>query len=105
MAIASATSLSNATAVAAKPKSKNAAEMDQNDFLRLMTKQLEHQDPFNTVDNTEMIAQMAQFSSLAGVNQTNVVLDEISEQMTAQTQLLQEIKAATMASAAVTQEG
>jgi hypothetical protein len=33
------------------------------------------------------------------------VLDKISEQMTAQTQLLKEIKAATMASASATQEG
>jgi flagellar basal-body rod modification protein FlgD len=105
MAINNVSTLATANSMATQSKSKNASEMDQNDFLRLMTKQLEHQDPFNTVDNTEMIAQMAQFSSLAGVNQTNVVLDKISEQMTAQTQLLKEIKAATMASASATQEG
>lgn len=86
-------------------KSKNVADMDQNDFLRLMTKQLEHQDPFNTVDNTEMVAQMAQFSSLAGVSKTNATLESISELMSAQIQLLKDIKAATLAPTPTTQEG
>ena len=40
-------------------------QMDQGDFLRLMTAQLSQQDPFNPVDNQQMVAQMAQFSSLA----------------------------------------
>ena len=39
-----------------------AGAMDQSDFLRLMTTQLTTQDPFNPVDNTQMVAQMAQFS-------------------------------------------
>ena len=44
-----------------------AGAMDQNDFLRLMTTQLTTQDPFNPVDNTQMVAQMAQFSQVAGI--------------------------------------
>ena len=43
-------------------------QMDQGDFLRLMTAQLSQQDPFNPVDNQQMVAQMAQFSSLAGIS-------------------------------------
>src|SRR3546814_2505871 len=70
-------------------------QMDQGDFLRLMTAQLSQQDPFNPVDNQQMVAQMAQFSSLAGISETNNVLAQISEQLTAQTQLLKDIKAAT----------
>ncbi|OHD08333.1 flagellar hook assembly protein FlgD [Sphingopyxis sp. RIFCSPHIGHO2_12_FULL_65_19] len=80
-------------------------QMGQSDFLRLMTAQLSQQDPFNPVDNTEMVAQMAQFSSLAGISETNTALAKISEQLTAQTQLLQDIKAATPAPAPTTQEG
>ncbi|KQZ74110.1 flagellar hook capping protein [Sphingopyxis sp. Root214] len=72
-------------------------QMDQSDFLRLMTAQLSQQDPFNPVDNQQMVAQMAQFSSLAGISETNTVLSKISEQLTAQTQLLKDIKAATPA--------
>jgi flagellar basal-body rod modification protein FlgD len=56
-----------------------------------------------------MVAQMAQFSSLAGVTETNTTLQKISEQLTAQTALLQEIKASTLAPASPetqsTQEG
>ncbi|AJA10810.1 hypothetical protein SKP52_19710 [Sphingopyxis fribergensis] len=79
-------------------------QMDQSDFLRLMTAQLSQQDPFNPVDNQQMVAQMAQFSSLAGISETNNVLAHISEQLAAQTQLLQDIKAATP-STPTTQEG
>ena len=72
-------------------------QMDQGDFLRLMTAQLSQQDPFNPVDNQQMVAQMAQFSSLAGISETNTTLQQISEQLAAQTQLLKDIKAATPA--------
>ncbi|RYD45686.1 MAG: flagellar hook capping protein [Sphingomonadales bacterium] len=78
---------------------KGGQQMGQGDFLRLMTAQLSHQDPFNPVDNQQMVAQMAQFSSLAGISDTNTALAKISEQLTAQTQLLQDIKAATPAPA------
>ena len=68
--------------------------LDQSDFLALMTAQLKNQDPFSPVDNTQMVAQMAQFSSLAGVSETNTTLQKISEQLTAQTALLNDIKTA-----------
>ncbi len=50
---------------------KNATELegrktvlDQEDFFSLLSAQLAQQDPFKPLDNTEFIAQMAQFSSL-----------------------------------------
>ena len=91
----SVNSITNANNVVLQPK--GGQQMGQSDFLRLMTAQLSHQDPFNPVDNQQMVAQMAQFSSLAGVNDTNTALAKISEQLTAQTQLLKDIKAATPA--------
>lgn len=63
---------------AAKP----AGSMDQNDFLRLMTTQLTTQDPFNPVDNTQMVAQMAQFSQVAGIAEMNKSLQTIAAGMT-----------------------
>jgi flagellar basal-body rod modification protein FlgD len=63
-------------------------QLGQEDFLRLMTAQLAQQDPFNPVDNQEMVAQMAQFSSLAGVSETNDKLGSIGAQLSAQTELL-----------------
>lgn len=55
--------------------------MDQSDFLKLMTAQLKNQDPFAPVDNTQMVAQMAQFSSLAGISEMSTTLRAISEKL------------------------
>lgn len=67
-----ATPPANATAVGA------AGAMDQSDFLRLMTTQLTTQDPFNPMDNTQMVAQMAQFSQVAGIAEMNQSLRTIA---------------------------
>jgi flagellar basal-body rod modification protein FlgD len=56
-------------------------EMDQGDFLTLMTAQLKNQDPFEPVDNTQMVAQMAQFSSLAGISEMNTTLKALSDKL------------------------
>ncbi|MEI9927801.1 MAG: flagellar hook capping FlgD N-terminal domain-containing protein [Sphingomonas sp.] len=58
-----------------------ATQMSQSDFLKLMTEQLKNQDPFAPVDNTQMVAQMAQFSSLAGITQMNTTLQAISDRL------------------------
>ena len=55
--------------------------LGQADFLKLMTAQLKNQDPFNPVDNTQMIAQMAQFSSVAGISQMNTTLTGIAAKL------------------------
>ena len=52
--------------------------MGQAEFLRLMTTQLTTQDPFNPVDNTAMVAQMAQFSQVAGIAEMNKSLAGIA---------------------------
>jgi flagellar basal-body rod modification protein FlgD len=57
---------------------KSNGTMDQNSFLKLMTTQLKTQDPFDPVDNTQMVAQMAQFSSVAGIAEMNASLKQIS---------------------------
>ena len=75
MTMINTTTASTATVpTAAKP----AGVMDQKDFLRLMTTQLTTQDPFNPVDNTQMVAQMAQFSQVAGIAEMNKSLANIS---------------------------
>jgi flagellar basal-body rod modification protein FlgD len=38
--------------------------MGKYDFLKLLIAQMRHQDPLNPTDNAQMVAQMAQFSSL-----------------------------------------
>ena len=56
------------TATTTKPAKKSATTLDQGDFLQLLTAQLKNQDPFAPMDNTQMVAQMAQFSSVAGIS-------------------------------------
>lgn len=55
--------------------------LDQRAFLRLLTTQLTTQDPFNPVDNTQMVAQMAQFSQVAGIAEMNQTLRTIAAGM------------------------
>ena len=52
--------------------------LNQASFLRLMTTQLKTQDPFDPLDNNAMVAQMAQFSSVAGISEMNVSLKDIA---------------------------
>jgi len=59
------------------------AALGQQDFFRLMTTQMQMQDPFNPVDNTEMLAQMAQFSQLAGVSEMGTTLKSIATKLDA----------------------
>jgi len=42
--------------------------LDYDDFLELLTVQLENQDPFDPVSDTDFIAQMANFSTLEEVS-------------------------------------
>jgi flagellar basal-body rod modification protein FlgD len=69
-------------------KSKSQADLNTNDFLRLMTEQLKQQDPFAPTDNTQMVAQMAQMSSSSGIAEMNASLKSISAQLSDQTALL-----------------
>lgn len=53
-------------------KTKKADEaMGKDAFLKLLVTQLENQDPLNPTDNTEFVAQLAQFSSLEGIQNLN----------------------------------
>lgn len=60
-----------------QPAKSQASTLGQDDFLRLLTTQLSQQDPLEPVENTDMLAQMAQFSSLANTAATNDTLKEI----------------------------
>jgi flagellar basal-body rod modification protein FlgD len=57
--------------------------LGQAEFLRLMVAQLKNQDPTKPVDNTEYVAQMAQFSTVAGIAETNSLLARIEARLSA----------------------
>jgi flagellar basal-body rod modification protein FlgD len=54
-------------------------ELGQSDFLKLMITQLSNQDPTNPVQNEDFVAQMAQFSTLTGVQELNSSFATLSQ--------------------------
>lgn len=52
--------------------------LDQDAFLQLLVYQLQNQDPLSPADNSQMIAQLAQFSSLEQMNNLNASFDTVS---------------------------
>ena len=75
--------LDQLNAPSTRASGENLDALGQADFLRLLTVQLEQQDPLEPVDNTDMLAQLAQFSALAGNTTTNSTLEEISTKLDA----------------------
>lgn len=55
--------------------------LGQEDFLRLMTTQLQNQDPFAPMDNGDFIAQMAQFSTVTGITEINNNLTDLGSKL------------------------
>ena len=53
-------------------------ELGKDAFLQLLVLQLRNQDPLNPQDNQEMLAQLAQFSSLEQMNNLNENFNELT---------------------------
>jgi flagellar basal-body rod modification protein FlgD len=64
---------------AAQPATAKAPKstLDQGDFLRLLTAQLQNQDPTKPVDNFQYVQQMAMFAQVEGGSETNRKLDGV----------------------------
>ena len=58
----------------------NSDKLGQSDFLKLMTTQLQNQDPFAPMDNGDFIAQMAQFSTVTGIQEMNTSIGKLVEE-------------------------
>jgi flagellar basal-body rod modification protein FlgD len=77
-------STANSAITAAKSTvNKTANGLNVSDFLTLMTTQLKNQDPFKPLDGTEMVAQLAQFGTVSGVQQMNATLGTLSDSLRA----------------------
>lgn len=49
----------------------------QDQFLKLLTTQLQNQDPLNPMDNAQMTSQLAQISTVDGITQLNATLQSL----------------------------
>lgn len=75
-----------------KSTGKKKSELGKDDFIKLMSAQLKHQDPINPMKNEQMAAQLAQFSALEQMVNVNSNL----EKMTAGQRPQENMMAATM---------
>ena len=67
------TALQSGTQIPAAVQAANNASqaLTQNNFLQLLTAQLQHQDPLNPLSPSDFAAELAQFSTASGVQQLN----------------------------------
>lgn len=76
----SQTAVANA---AAQKAGQTVSTDDSNMFLTLMLQQLQNQDPTQPTDNTEWLAQLAQYSSLEQMTNMNSNLEDCMSYMSA----------------------
>jgi len=65
----------------AEANSRSQADDTQQRFLTMLVTQLRNQDPLNPMDNAEVTSQLAQLSTVSGINQLNNTLLALSGQM------------------------
>lgn len=58
------------------------SEMGQADFLRLLTAQMQTQDPFEPMDNAQMVSQMATITNSSGIAEMNQSLKTLTSELT-----------------------
>lgn len=61
----------------ASTKAKSTTNEAQDRFLRLLTTQLKNQDPLNPMDNAQMTSQLAQISTVDGIEKLNATLQKL----------------------------
>lgn len=62
-------------------KNTSMNDLDKDAFLKLLTTQLANQDPLSPMEDTEFIAQLAQFSSLEQMSALNKTVEKTTEEM------------------------
>ncbi len=89
MAISDTSSIKglNATTAASSGKEVTSADSEQR-FLKLLVTQLNNQDPLNPMENAELTSQLAQMSTVSGIEKLNATLSGLVNQ-TGTNQVLQ----------------
>ena len=79
---AGATSITDLMATMNTPAATTTAaddvDADTNKFMTLLVTQLKNQDPMNPLDNAELTSQLAQLSTVTGINKMNTTLESLN---------------------------
>src|SRR5450759_4503359 len=76
-----ATNPSVATSALGPPTSATGSSADSEQrFLKLLVTQLNNQDPLNPLDNAQLTSQLAQMSTVSGVEKLNTTLQSLVDQ-------------------------
>jgi len=70
---------SAASSASATTSSTAAAQQDR--FLKLLVAQLKNQDPLNPMDNAQMTSQLAQMSTVEGIDKLNTTLNSLVDSL------------------------
>ena len=60
-----------------KSVSQDSVQETEDRFLKLLVAQMQNQDPLNPMDNAQVPSQMAQLSTVTGINKLNETLDAL----------------------------
>jgi flagellar basal-body rod modification protein FlgD len=75
----------NSVATTSTTTATDSVQADQDKFMKLLVTQLQNQDPLNPMDNAAMTSQLAQLSTVTGINKVNATLESLrTDQATAQ---------------------
>jgi flagellar basal-body rod modification protein FlgD len=69
---------SAATSAATANAAQNSVAATEDRFLKLLVTQMRNQDPLNPMDNAQVTAQMAQLSTVSGINKLNDAVTALS---------------------------
>src|SRR6187455_1282192 len=77
-----ATSSTSDVNVASSPASSAAADatITSDRFLKLLVAQMANQDPLNPMDNAQVTSQMAQISTVNGIDKLNTTVQGLNQQ-------------------------
>lgn len=65
------------TVNAKKAVATDSVQADTDKFMTLLVTQMKNQDPMNPLDNAQITSQLAQLSTVTGVNKLNTTLDSL----------------------------
>jgi flagellar basal-body rod modification protein FlgD len=74
-------SSATSAAGAAGATSSSIGGLTMNDFLTLMTAQLQNQDPLNPTDSNQFLSQLSELSTVEGISQLNTSMTSLSNSM------------------------